>query len=100
MNPLLICNEREANSIMFNKMWNRTGRSVPVHINPLQKVPAESDFLIILGEENLKLYKPGEYDLFRWMGRKTSVSVQGRQIPAMFMQSPSLLLPKRSTDDE
>ncbi len=84
---------------MFRKMWNRTGQPLPQIISPLQKIPDEADLLLILGEDNLRKYT-GETDLFRFMGRRMDLSVQGRQLPAVFLQSPRLLVPKRQMDDD
>lgn len=100
MNPVLICSDKEADSVMFDKMWQRTQLPIPRRIRPFEKIPTDADFLLVFGEENLLALK-GESDLFRWMGRKTSVTTQGRTFDACFMQSPSLLLPKFvSKDDE
>ena len=98
-NPLLICTDAEAQSHMYHKMWQRTGLQPPPRINPFQKIPSETDFLLIFGEENLRAYKR-EDDLFRWMGRLTEVNVGSRIIPATFMQHPSHLLPKWINKDE
>jgi DNA polymerase I-like protein with 3'-5' exonuclease and polymerase domains len=99
VNPVVICDAKEANGIMFTKMWRRTGLAAPRIVEPFSKIPDDADFLILVGESLLNQFK-GDGDLFRWMGRRTTVEMQGRTLPAMFCQRPSLLVPRFMGDDE
>lgn len=99
LHPILICAESETKSVMFNKMEQRLGRKFPKRIDPFQRIPDETDFLIFFGEDLLCAYT-GETDLFRWQGRKTEVEIGTKTYPAVFMQKPSLLLPQHANKDE
>jgi DNA polymerase I-like protein with 3'-5' exonuclease and polymerase domains len=97
--PLIISDAQELRSVMFQKMEQRTGIPFPKVISPTSPIPSETDFLIFFGENLLKQYK-NEDDLFRWMGRKTSVRIASKDYPCTFLQRPSLLLPRYQLDDE